>query len=62
MGRGPISFESSGLLDKVTYKLRANDEKGSVTGRGKYKGCEKAMTLVLFIPYKYQLAEGWRAK
>lgn len=62
VGRGPISFESSGLLDKMTYKLIANDEKVSVTGRGKCKGCEKAMTLVLSIPYKHQLTEGWRAK
>lgn len=51
-----------GLLDKVTYKLRANDEKGSVVGRGKCKGCEKAMNLVLSIPCKHQLAEGWRAR
>lgn len=58
VGRGPISFESSGLLDKVTYKLRANDEKDSDMGRGKCKGCEKAMNLVLFIPCKNQLAKG----
>lgn len=49
MGRGVISFGSSGPLDKVTCWLRSNDEKASVTGRGKFKGHEIAMDVAFFL-------------
>lgn len=50
VGGGAVSFESSGLLDKVMYKLRSSDKKGSVMGRAKSKGCETAVNLVLSVP------------
>lgn len=58
VGRGVISFESSGPLDKVSYKLRSSDKKSSVTGRCKCKGSEIAVNLVLSVPGTHQLAEG----
>lgn len=50
VGGGAVSLESSGLLDKVKYKLRCNDQKGLVMGRANSKGGETAVNLVLSVP------------
>ena len=42
-------FGSPGPLDKVTYRLKSNDEKCSVLGRGKFKGYETAVNLAFFL-------------
>ena len=37
----------------MTCRLRSNDEKGSVTGRGKFKGHEIAMDLAFFLSLEH---------